>query len=204
MKPNVLLIMADQWAAKNIGCYGCPVADVTPNIDALAARGVRFSRFYASVPVCGPNRACLFTGRAPAAHGVWENNIDPSPDVPFFTRFLQNAGYGTWGIGKFHFSPMPQFLPDNFEHLGFDEVQITEAPKHGVYLDWIRENAPEHYQTAFAMAWPMPYLDSYPPDSQSMRQPERATAVVGSRRAKIGAVPTGAVSFAVSSLAVAR
>ncbi len=170
MKPNILFIMADQWAAKNIGCYGCPVPDVTPHIDALAARGARFSRFYASVPVCGPNRACLFTGRAPTAHGVWENNIDPSPDVPFFTQHLQNADYGTWGIGKFHFSPMPLFLPDNFEHLGFDEVQITEDPKHGVYLDWIREHAPEHYETAFAMAWPMPYLDHYPPNGESVRE----------------------------------
>ena len=168
--------MADQWAAKNVGCYGCPVPNVTPNIDALAARGAKFSRFYASVPVCGPNRACLFTGRAPAAHGVWENNIDISPDVPLFTGHLQGAGYGTWGIGKFHFSSMLEFLPDNFEHLGFDDVQITEDPKHGVYLDWIRQHHPQHYETAFAMAWPMPYLDNYPPDGENRRQEWQAAS----------------------------
>ncbi len=176
MKPNILLIMADQWAAKNFGCYGSPIPEITPNVDALAARGARFSRFYASVPVCGPNRACLFTGRAPAAHGVWDNNIDIAPDVPLFTQSLQNANYGTWGIGKFHFSSMLEFLPDNFEHLGFDEVQITEDPKHGVYLDWIKEHHPEHYETAFAMAWPMPYIENYPPDGENLRARWQAAA----------------------------
>ena len=174
MNSNILLIMADQWAAKNLGCYGCALPGVSPHLDALARRGRRFDRFYANVPVCGPSRACIFTGRSPAATGVYHNNIEITPATPLFTQHLRAQGYRTWGIGKFHFSPMQEFPPASFEGLGWDEVQITEDPKHGPYLDWVRQDHPEYYEVALAMSWPMPYLDAYPPDSADLRAPWRA------------------------------
>lgn len=159
MRPNILFVMADQWAAKSLGCYGASLP-VSPTLDALAARGTRFARHYANVPVCGPSRACIFTGRSPAAHGVWHNNIEISPDTPLFTTALQNAGYDTWGVGKFHFSPMQEPPPRSFSQLGFSRVEITEDPKHGPYLEWIRREHPAFYETALAMSWPMPYIEN--------------------------------------------
>ena len=174
MKPNILMIMADQWAAKNLGCYGCKVPGVSPHLDALAARGRRFERFYANVPVCGPSRACIFTGRSPAATGVYHNNIEIAPATPLFTPLLRAQNYHTWGVGKFHFSPMQQFPPASFDELGWDEVEVSEDPKHGPYLDWMWKQHPEHYETALAMSWPMPYLDNYPPDGHDLRPRWRA------------------------------
>ncbi len=59
---NILFIMADQLRADYLSCYGHPTLK-TPNIDALAARGVRFSRAYVQAPVCGPSRMSFYTGR---------------------------------------------------------------------------------------------------------------------------------------------
>ncbi len=167
-QPNILFIMADQWAAASLGCFGCDVAGVTPNLDELARRGTRFSRFYANVPVCGPSRATIFTGRSPAAHGVWHNNIEISLDTPLFTQHLRAAGYRNWGVGKFHFSPMQLPPPTDLQHLGFDEVSITEDPKHGPYLEWIAREHPDFYPPALAMSWPMPYLQNYPPHGENL------------------------------------
>src|SRR5687767_2855009 len=63
-KPNVVFILADDLGHGDLGCYGCP--DIrTPNIDALAAAGVRFTQFYSSGPECTPTRAAFLTGRYP-------------------------------------------------------------------------------------------------------------------------------------------
>ena len=68
-RPNVIFILTDDqgpWAA---GCYGNPEIR-TPNIDRLAATGVRFDNFFCSSPVCSPARASLLTGKIPSQHGV--------------------------------------------------------------------------------------------------------------------------------------
>ena len=61
-KPNFLFIITDQHRADHLGCYGNDVLR-TPAIDSIAARGVRFDNFYASNPICMPNRATIMTGR---------------------------------------------------------------------------------------------------------------------------------------------
>src|SRR5688500_9389654 len=67
-KPNVVFILADDLGHGDVGCYGCP--DIrTPNIDALAAKGVRFTQFYSSGPECTPTRAAFLTGRYPQRVG---------------------------------------------------------------------------------------------------------------------------------------
>jgi len=73
-RPNILLFIADQLRADHLGCYGNTVVQ-TPSIDALAARGTRFDRFYTASPLCMPNRATLLTGRLPSLHGVRRNGI---------------------------------------------------------------------------------------------------------------------------------
>jgi arylsulfatase A-like enzyme len=73
---NVLFIMADQLRADYLSAYGHPTLK-TPNIDALAARGVRFTRAYVQSPVCGPARMSYYTGRYVTSHGATWNNVPP-------------------------------------------------------------------------------------------------------------------------------
>ena len=65
---NVLFIMCDQLRFDYLGCYGHPYLK-TPNLDALAARGVRFTRAYVQSPICGPSRMSFYTGRYMQSHG---------------------------------------------------------------------------------------------------------------------------------------
>jgi arylsulfatase A-like enzyme len=71
---NILFVMADQLRADYLSCYGHPTLR-TPNIDSLAARGVRFSRAYVQAPVCGPSRMSFYTGRYVSSHGSTYNGV---------------------------------------------------------------------------------------------------------------------------------
>ena len=102
---NVLFIIADQLRADHLGVEGVyPVK--TPNIDALAARGVRFARAFVANPVCMPNRATIMTGRWPSAHGLRTNGIPLDPKAQTFPRVLRNQGWNTTAVGKLHLQPM--------------------------------------------------------------------------------------------------
>jgi arylsulfatase A-like enzyme len=159
-KPNIVFIMADQLGAKFLNCYGGGV-DSTPVLDQLASRGTLFSRCYATHPMCAPNRATMLTGRSAEVHGVVKNNLVLQPDQLTYTQILQRNGYRTGGFGKFHHDPMHLPPPANYQHLGFDETVITEDPKLGAWLDWIKQDHPEYYETALAVSWPMPWASSY-------------------------------------------
>ena len=100
-RPNFLFIITDQHRADHLGCYGNPIVR-TPNIDALALRGTRFSRFYVACPICMPNRATLMTGRMPSLHGVRQNGTPLSVDATTFPELLSAAGYSTALVGKGH------------------------------------------------------------------------------------------------------
>ena len=76
MPKNVLFIMCDQLRFDYLGCTGHPFIK-TPNIDALAARGVRFDRTYVQSPMCGPSRMSTYTGRYVRSHGASWNNFPP-------------------------------------------------------------------------------------------------------------------------------
>ncbi|MEM1184895.1 MAG: arylsulfatase [Planctomycetota bacterium] len=107
--PNIVLIMADDMGFSDIGCYGGEVN--TPNIDALAAKGVRFTQF-ANAGRCCPSRASLLTGRYPHAVGMgWMTAVDEgiegyrgqiASDVPTVAEILGEAGYATAMSGKWH------------------------------------------------------------------------------------------------------
>lgn len=150
---NIIFITADQLAAGMLGCYGSGV-DSTPTLDSLAAEGVRFERCYATSPVCAPNRATMLTGRSSAIHGIVSNNYALATDMPTYAHVLQAYGYRTGGFGKFHQTPMHVPVPEDVAFLGFDESIVSEDPKWGPWLDWVRANHPEHYQNALALAWP--------------------------------------------------
>lgn len=155
-QPNIIFIMADQLAASFIHCYGSGV-DSTPTLDSLAGNGIRFTRAYAASPVCGPNRACILTGRSPSVHGVTINNVELTADNPTYAQVLAQQGYHVGGFGKFHHTCMNLKHPDTMERYGFHESAVTEDPKMGEYLSWVQQQAPEWYETATAMAWPRNY-----------------------------------------------
>ena len=99
--PNFLLFVTDQHRADHLGCYGN--AEVhTPNIDALAADGMRFDDFHVATPICQPNRASLMTGRLPSLHGLQMNGRELSLGEHTFVETLREAGWRTALVGKSH------------------------------------------------------------------------------------------------------
>ncbi|MDX3103700.1 sulfatase-like hydrolase/transferase [Nonomuraea angiospora] len=117
-RPNVVFILSDDQGPWALGCAGNPEIH-TPHLDALAASGVRLSRFFSVSPVCSPARASLFTGLIPSAHGVHDWLSGPSPDdhladLRLFTDDLADAGYRLALVGKWHLGanlrPRPGFV----------------------------------------------------------------------------------------------
>ncbi len=128
-RPNVLFILADDLGSIDLNCYGATDL-ATPNLDALAAVGVRFTQFYAAAPVCSPSRAALLTGRFPQRAGVPGNVSSqkggtgmPTSQVTIAER-MKIAGYATAHIGKWHLGYTPESMPNgqgfdySFGHMG--------------------------------------------------------------------------------------
>jgi arylsulfatase A-like enzyme len=99
-KPNIIFILSDDYGIPGVGCYGG--AYQTPNLDALAAGGVRFERCY-SAPLCGPSRALCMFGRYAFRTGVLDNGCGaaarPDKEVSI-AKTLKQAGYATALAGK--------------------------------------------------------------------------------------------------------
>ncbi|MHC4177669.1 MAG: sulfatase-like hydrolase/transferase, partial [Planctomycetota bacterium] len=113
-KPNFLLIMADDVGREALGCYG-GTSYKTPQIDALAADGLRFRHCY-SMPVCHPTRLTIMTGRYPfrnpAGWGAWPAGVKT------FAHVLRDAGYATAVAGKWQLTLMRR-QTDHAQRLGF-------------------------------------------------------------------------------------
>ncbi|MEM6778780.1 MAG: arylsulfatase [Planctomycetota bacterium] len=111
-RPNIVLIITDDMGFSDIGCYGGEID--TPNIDALAKRGLKFSQFY-NCGKCEPSRAALVTG-----HQFWTHDpkVSIRRDSPNFGEILQRAGYRTMMVGKWHCSGIP-FERGFNRHFGF-------------------------------------------------------------------------------------
>lgn len=117
-RPNILLIMADDLGYSDLGCYGGEIQ--TPNLDRLAAGGLRFSQFY-NTGRCWPTRASLLTGfypqsvRRDAVPGVKSGGRGERPDwAPLLCQPLKTAGYRTYHTGKWHLDGMP--IACGFDH----------------------------------------------------------------------------------------
>lgn len=121
--PNVVLFLADDQGWADIGVYGARGFE-TPNLDALAARGVRFSQFYVSQAVCSASRASVLTGCYSNRVGVYGAYFPGSrdglhPDEQTLGELLQDAGYATIAVGKWHLGhALPAMMPTA---QGFDE-----------------------------------------------------------------------------------
>lgn len=100
-RPNVIFLMADDMGWGQTGYNGHPRLQ-TPNLDAMAANGLRFERFYAGNPVCSPTRATVLTGRTNDRTGVLSHGYALRPQEKTIAQALQKAGYATGHFGKWH------------------------------------------------------------------------------------------------------
>ncbi|MEL7496845.1 MAG: sulfatase-like hydrolase/transferase [Planctomycetota bacterium] len=100
-KPNIVLIMADDQGWGQTSYNGHPILK-TPNLDAMANRGLRFNRFYAAAPVCSPTRAAVLTGRTHRRCGVESHGYALRRNEKTIAQALQRAGYATGHFGKWH------------------------------------------------------------------------------------------------------
>src|SRR5690606_31663592 len=106
-RPNILLILPDQMRASGMACDGNPQVK-TPNIDRLAAEGMRFKNTYANVPVCCPARAILLTGTYPHVNGMMANDLRLREEQVTLAERLRDAGYRTGFVGKWHLDGGPR------------------------------------------------------------------------------------------------
>ncbi|MEO6609767.1 MAG: choline-sulfatase [Aestuariivirga sp.] len=101
-KPNILLIMADQLAARYLSAYGHPLVK-TPNLSRLAQEGVVFENCYSTSPLCAPARATVMNGLLPSRTGVYDNAAEFPSAIPTWAHYLRMQGYQTCLSGKMHF-----------------------------------------------------------------------------------------------------
>jgi len=136
-KPNVLLLFSDQHNADMMGCSGHPLVQ-TPNLDQLAALGVRFTRAYSQDAICVPSRTALMTGLYPRTTGCLNNGDSPVDQSHYhpMQQLFQAAGYETGCFGKRH-------LPRPLLAMGWDHSATVISPKQDPsdenYDDWIAE-----------------------------------------------------------------
>jgi arylsulfatase K len=101
VKPNIVFIECDSMDGRVMGCMGHPaMARATPNLDALAQRGVLFSQTYCNNPICCPSRASMWSGQYTHHCEGWNNFKGLEPDTPTFRDALDRAGYRTQCFGK--------------------------------------------------------------------------------------------------------
>ncbi len=165
-RPNLLFILADDLGWGDLSCYGGSTP--TPNLDRIAAEGVRFTRFYSNGPECTPTRTALMTGRYQQRVGGLEcaigvanvgryddairlreqNELGLPASFATLPRALVNAGYTAAAIGKWHLGYEPHFWPDRlgFHHWfgilggGVDYFHHVEIDENNVRLHAIYRN----------------------------------------------------------------
>lgn len=107
-KPNILLILADDLAWNDAGCYGNPEVH-TPNIDSLAKQGLKFTQAFTATAMCAPTRQQLYTGVFPVRNGAYPNHSKVKKGTQSIVHHLQALGYRVGLRGKKHFGPTESF-----------------------------------------------------------------------------------------------
>ena len=139
-RPNIILIISDQFRADCVGAMGLNPMNLTPNLDRMASRGVIFRSAFCNQPVCAPARGSIFTGLYPAKHGVFKNGIAINQDAVTLATAAHDAGYSTNYIGKWHLGP-----PAAPAQAG----PVPAAYRGGFRDLWLAANALEHTSHAY-------------------------------------------------------
>ncbi|OSP54005.1 sulfatase-like hydrolase/transferase [Pseudoruegeria sp. SK021] len=164
---NLLFILSDEHNRKVSGCYGHRLVQ-TPNLDALAARGTRFTNAYCNSPICVPSRGSLATGLYPHQIGCWDNATPYTGAEPSWHHMLRDAGVDVVSIGKLHYRgdddygfteeliPLHVvdgkgdlkglFRSDPLPKAGLDDIAVTAGPgdsSYGRYDHRIADTATE-------------------------------------------------------------
>lgn len=125
-QPNIIFMMTDDHTTQAMSCYGGNLIQ-TPNMDRIANEGIRFDNCYAVNALSGPSRACILTGKFSHENGFTDNASTFNGDQQTFPKLLQQAGYQTAMIGKWHLISEPQ---------GFDHWSILSGQhEQGDYYD---------------------------------------------------------------------
>lgn len=185
--PNIVFIFVDDLGYGDIGAFGA--TDVsTPNIDALASNGAKFTQFYSASPVCSPSRAALLTGRNPIRMGIHEAFFPSSyqgmaQSEVTIAELLKPAGYVSAIIGKWHLGHHHEFLPlqqgfDEYFGIAYsndmsplpmmrgnrviapniDQTELTKTLTHEA-TDFIKRNTNNPFY--LLLAHPMPHVPIY-------------------------------------------
>ncbi|HKA07796.1 MAG TPA: arylsulfatase [Gemmataceae bacterium] len=139
-KPNIVFILADDLGYGDVGCYGQKMIR-TPNIDRMAAEGIRFTQCYAGSTVCAPSRCCLMTGFHTGHGRVRGNALVPlQPEDRTVAEVLKAAGYATglsgkWGLGEADSTGIP-----NKKGFDFFFGYLNQNHAHAYYPDFLWKN----------------------------------------------------------------
>ncbi len=153
-RPNIVIILCDDLGYGDLASYGHPHIS-TPNLDKMAAEGIRFTNFYSTAPVCSPSRVGLLTGRSPNRAGIYDwipSAKEPKPDAreqvhmrkeeTTIPKLLKQAGYATAMVGKWHCNSnfnsieQPQPIDAGFDH--WMATQNNAAPSHENPKNFVR------------------------------------------------------------------
>ncbi|MEG0692602.1 MAG: sulfatase-like hydrolase/transferase [Oscillospiraceae bacterium] len=135
-KTNILLLHADQHRFDCIGCYGNNQVK-TPNIDALADEGVRYTEHYTVYPVCTPSRYSMLSGQYTHQHCAWTNVSTLPNGFATFPKLLKEQGYRTTAVGKMHLTP-------TYHDVGFEKMILSEQNGEGRFEDDYHTYLMEH------------------------------------------------------------
>ncbi len=147
--PNLLFIFTDEHRKFDLGCYGNHDV-MTPNIDRLSENGSRFENCISNSPVCVPARGSLLTGLSAQKHGAYINDFEIRYDIESIADVLNNAGYHTGYIGKWHLCGVPrdQYI-DRGRRLGFTEWKVANCNHNYKNCYYDDENDQRHFVAGY-------------------------------------------------------
>ncbi len=138
-KPNIVFIMTDDHAAHAMSCYGSRI-NKTPNLDRLAKEGMKFTNCFCTNSICAPSRATILTGKYSHLNGVINNAVAFEGRQQTFPKLLQQAGYETALIGKWHLISDPtgfdywNILPGQGEYHNPEFIEMGRRAKYDGYV----------------------------------------------------------------------
>ena len=179
--PNIVWFCTDMQIADSLGCAGNPLVS-TPNLDALARSGTRFTRHLAPSQMCAPSRSTMFTGLFPRNHRLVGNGMALDTNLPTLPGILANAGYRTHAVGKLHLqptlAPAELAMPESVAFWRTEQSRDWTGPYYGLqgaelvigvadettegghYARWLEQHHPE----AAALLGPNATLAPAPPN----------------------------------------